>query len=601
MCGIAGIHNSVEISEVAKNRLHRMCNFMRMRGPDHTGKWADESKQVYLGHTRLSIIDLSSMSNQPMNSVCGRYTIVFNGEIYNYKEIQKSLVASGVFFKTKSDTEVVLSAYIKYGINSFKMLRGMFAFAIYDNHKSRIVAVRDPYGIKPLYYAAIGGSFYFASQVKAIVAGCYDTQFSVNSESQFMFRLFGNTPAPNTYLNQINQVPAGGYIEYHLDNKVDEFKYINLSDFWIQEKNCPEDLSKIVKDAVFDSISQHLVADVPVGIFLSGGIDSAVIAGVLNEQGRNGTIGITIAYDEFKGTASDELYDAESVADKYSLIHYKRKVAFCEFESELNNIIYCMDQPTIDGVNTWFASKAASEAGLKVALSGVGGDELFLGYRHHSTIPFALTALRLLKKIGISSEIISILLNELSLKGNKNKWSNFSHYSSNVLMLWILARSLQLPENEIQRKFMLNSKMLSNLEDEIMLSNGVNGKDIYSQISNVESFLYLKNQLLKDSDWASMSNSIELRTPFVDIFLIQKLGKYISYFSEYKSKSLLANILRKKLPNNIIYKRKTGFGIPVNEWMTRIVGQKFTTLDWADFVSEGYMKSIQDVQRVKYD
>ncbi len=601
MCGIAGIHNTVEIPEVAKNRLHRMCNFMRMRGPDHAGTWVDQSKQVYLGHTRLSIIDLSSMSDQPMNSACGRYTIVFNGEIYNYKEIQKSLVAEGVLFKTRSDTEVVLSAYIKYGINSFTMLRGMFAFAIYDNNESRIVAVRDPYGIKPLYYAMIGGSFYFASQVKAIVAGCYDAEFSVNPESQFMFRLFGNTPAPNSYLKEINQVPAGGYIEYQLDKQINEFKYINLSDFWIQENNCPEDLSKIVKDAVFDSICQHLVADVPVGIFLSGGIDSAVIAGALNEVGRNNTIGITISYDEFKGTASDELYDAESIADKYSLIHYKRKVAFCEFESELNNIIYYMDQPTIDGVNTWFASKAASEAGLKVALSGVGGDELFLGYRHHSTIPFALTALRLLKKIGISSEIISIFLNEISLKGNKSKWSHFSLYSSNVLMLWILARALQLPENETERKFMLNSKVLSDLEGKIMLSHVVNSKEIYSQISNIESFLYLQNQLLKDSDWASMSNSIELRAPFVDIFLIQKLGKYISHFSEYKSKSLLANILKKKLPNNIVRKRKTGFGIPVNEWMARMVGQPFTTLDWADFVSEGYMKSIQDVQRIKHD
>jgi len=378
MCGVAGIFSyHYAAQQVDREELRSIRDHMIARGPDGKGEWFSQNNRVALGHRRLAIIDLSENAAQPMVTKDDQYVISFNGEIYNYKSIRKGLEQKGYKFHSNSDTEVLLHLYADKGEEMVHDLRGMFAFALWDEKKQAMLLVRDPYGIKPLYYADDGWTLRLASQVKAIMAGGKVSR-QVEPAGIVGFYLFGSVPEPYTTYQQIRSVPAGSYLWVDSTGPSEPIKYFSLSRIWAesrQEESNKEELQAKTREALLDSVKHHMVADVPVGAFLSAGIDSGALVGLMSELKNGGQQikTICLAFEEFKSTHDDESLLAAKVAEQYGTQHTTHYVSEQEFKQELPKILEAMDQPTIDGVNTWFVAKAAKEQGLKVAISGLGG------------------------------------------------------------------------------------------------------------------------------------------------------------------------------------------------------------------------------------
>src|SRR5262249_38960617 len=389
MCGLNGIfayHPAAGLP--ANTELLATREAMRARGPDGAGSWWSVDGRCGLAHRRLSIIDLSDRASQPMMSADGSLVIVFNGEIYNHPELRRDLERQGAVFHTTSDTEVLLHLYARYGAEMVDHLRGMFAFAIWDAERRGLFLARDPYGIKPLYTANDGWTFRFASQVKALLAG---NRLSRDAEPAGLagFYLFGSVPEPFTLYRDIRALPAGHTEWVDFAGPREPKPFVSLAAVLAEgaRRAIPQsEVPDLVRAAVLDSVRAHLVADVGVGAFLSAGVDSGALLGLMREAGQQ-IRAITLAFDEFRGTDEDESVFAGRIAQRYAMRPSMRRVSEGEFIADLPTILEAMDPPSIDGVNTWFISKAAREAGLKVALSGLGGDELLAGYESFSQLP----------------------------------------------------------------------------------------------------------------------------------------------------------------------------------------------------------------------
>ena len=392
MCGINGIFayersaSSVDFDSVIRTRDH-----MAARGPDGAGEWRSSDARVGFGHRRLAIIDPTPDGAQPMASADGRAQITFNGEIYNYKALQSELVSEGVVFRTHSDTEVLLYLYLRYGADMVRRLRGMFAFAIWDDVQRTLFLARDPLGIKPLYYAAQNGVFTFASQVKALLAGG-PISHAVEPAGVTGFLLWGSVPEPYTLYRDIRALPAGSTLRVSSAGVEAPRQYWDLGEVVARSIDAARLVPagselEYVREVLLDSVRAHMVADVPVGAFLSAGLDSSTIVGLARELSAGPIETITLSSDEFRGNRNDEAPLAGAIARHLAVRNHLRMMSTREFEADLPAFLSAMDQPTIDGVNTWFVSKAAAETGLKVALSGLGGDELFGTYPTFQTIP----------------------------------------------------------------------------------------------------------------------------------------------------------------------------------------------------------------------
>ena len=329
---------------------------------------------------------------QPMASADGKLVVTFNGEIYNYRALRKSLEAKGRVFRSQSDTEVLLHLYAEKGEAMVHDLRGMFAFAIWDSERKRLFLARDPYGIKPFYYADDGWTLRFASQVKALLAGG-KVSHDPEPAGQVGFYLWGSVPEPFTTFRQIRVLPAGCTAVVDRIGMHSPKRYHSIAAVYCEaearsgDTSKPKDRVAEIGAALLDSVRHHLIADVPVGAFLSAGIDSGAVVGLMRDAGQNDIQTVTLAFEEFRGQADDEAPLAEEVARTYGTRHTTRVVTESEFQTDLPRILEAMDQPSIDGINTWFVSKAAKELGLKVAVSGLGGDELFGGYPSFHDIP----------------------------------------------------------------------------------------------------------------------------------------------------------------------------------------------------------------------
>ena len=398
MCGIAGIYAyHYAANAVDRAELRRIRDHMAARGPDGLGEWYSQDERVGLGHRRLTIIDLSERGAQPMVSADGKLVVTFNGEIYNYRQLRASLEARGCVFRTQTDTEVLLHLYAEKGEAMVNDLRGMFAFGLWDAEKNALLLARDPYGIKPLYYADDGWTLRFASQVKALLAG---GKVSRNPEPAGWvgFCLFGSVPEPFTTYQEIRALPAGSTLWVDRVGTRETKQYFSIADTYCRAEAArspasDEDLQLAAREALLDSVRHHLVADVPVGAFLSSGIDSGALVGLMRDAGQQDIQTVTLAFEEFRGRSEDEAPIAAEIAAQYGTRHTTRVVTEQEFRDDLPKILDAMDQPTIDGLNTWFVSKAARELGLKVAISGLGGDELFGGYPSFRDVPLCVRAL----------------------------------------------------------------------------------------------------------------------------------------------------------------------------------------------------------------
>ena len=534
------------------------------------GLW--EGEAVVLGHRRLAIIDLDSRSNQPMLSADGRYALVFNGEIYNYRQLRIELEDQRELFRTTSDSEVLLALYARMGERMLPRLRGMFAFAIWDSHLRELFLARDPYGIKPLYYAQTKEGVLFASQVRGLIASGRVPR-EVESAGMAGFYLWGSVPEPWTIFRGVMSLPAGSWMRIRSSNPSLPEKWRDVRESWNQAQiRCTqEEVQDRVTSAVTDSVAAHLVADVPVSVFLSGGIDSGAMIGLAAQLGAK-VEGVTIGFKEFERVALDETPVAASIASHYGFNHHIRHVGRAEFEEDLPRFIDAMDQPTIDGLNTWFASKAVTEQGYKVVLSGVGGDELFYGYSLTREIPRRVHLTRHIAQFPGGRRLTKALVDSVSIAKLHPKLKGVSEFMGSIEGEYFLKRGLFLP-------FELPQLMGSEAASEGLERlggyppgmNDANAANTEGAVCSLDSTLYLKNQLLRDSDWASMAHSIELRTPLVDTALLDAIKGMHKQFSKGRGKRFLANAPLDPLPLSVINRPKTGFAVPMTEWLASAV------------------------------
>ncbi|MBI5034847.1 MAG: asparagine synthase (glutamine-hydrolyzing) [Chloroflexi bacterium] len=560
MCGISGIlrtHN--QANPIDRDELIRTRDSMSTRGPDGTGQWISPTLEIGLGHRRLAIIDLSPSGAQPMAWDNGRYHITFNGEIYNYRELRDELSRAGVVLNTHSDTEVLLALYALYGVGMFAWLRGMYAFAIWDEQTHRLMLARDPYGIKPLYYATDGKYFRFASQVKALEASG-EISLETDPAGVVGFMLWGSVPEPYTIRRAVHALPAGHFMIVEQGRVGDPQAHY--------EWDAPVTPSfEDVQSALLETVRAHLVADVPVGVFLSGGLDSTLLAAlacrILPEPLRTFSLG----FDSFVGKSYDELPMANCVARKLGTCHTEKRINSADMPDLWESVLAAMDQPTIDGFNVFVVSKFAHEVGLKVVLSGLGGDEMFGSYPSFRQVPqWLMWSKRAQHVPGLNALWPPIAQR---LRPSQPKLKGLLKYNADMGGMYFLRRGLYLPDE------------LSDLIGQEMVEEGLraydpveqagkligNSKDNWQAIHRLESGQYMRNQLLRDADWASMAHSLELRVPLVDVRLREYLCAHNFEPARSKGKVSLVRQMVPELPEEIFTRAKSGFMFPIMQWL----------------------------------
>lgn len=578
MCGIAGIYAYHRAArDCDRDELRAVRDAMRARGPDGSGEWFAADNRVGFGHRRLSIIDLSDRANQPMMSGDGQVVITFNGEIYNYRALRAELEQKGHRFRTQSDTEVLLELYRDRGDRMVEALRGMFAFSIWDMNKRAMLLARDPYGIKPLYCADDGSTLRFASQVKALLRVSAVSR-AAEPAGAVGFYLFGSVPEPYTLYREIRALPAGSFQWIDESGAQAPICYFSVARQWERASHESvsngNELDEAMRAAFLDSVRSHLVADVPVGAFLSAGIDSGAIVGLMRDAGQDAIKTITLSFDEFRGSSSDEAPLAAEVASRYGTEHTNRVVSEAEFRADLPKILDAMDQPSIDGINTWFVSKAAHEMGLKVAVSGVGGDELLGGYPSFRDVPRWVRRFRWSSRIPGFGHLAETMFEAFSpLKGALNpKAAGMLRYAGSYPGAYLLRRGLFLPRE------------LTGLLDRELVDAGLrrltplehiggamaNTESEFAKVASLEGSLYMRNQLLRDTDWASMAHSLEVRTPLVDSHLLRTLAPRVLRLPLGEGKRALARAPIRPLPDSIANRSKTGFTTPIARWQERL-------------------------------
>lgn len=576
MCGVNGIYvfrgaaPPVDARELLLTRDH-----MAARGPDGKGCWLSDDGRTGLGHRRLSVIDLSVAGAQPMVSADGRFVITFNGEIYNYRGLRERLEAKGHVFCSQSDTEVLLHLYAERGEAMVRDLRGMFAFGLWDASRRGILLARDPYGIKPLYYVEDGSTLRFASQVKALEAG---GKVSKNLEPAGWvgFYMLGSVPEPYTTHRAIRTLPAGSTMWVDSTGAREPKRYWSIAEIYAEgERRSPlvtsEEATGRIRDALFDSVRHHLVADVPVGAFLSGGVDSGALLGLMRDAGQREIQTVTLAFDEFRNQPDDEAPLAAAVAARYGAVHTTRIVTAREFVDDLPHILDAMDQPSIDGVNAWFASKAARELGVKVVISGIGGDELFGGYPSFFDIPRWVHRLALPSRLPFLGKAFRHVASALGLLSGRlsPKAAGLVHYGGDFAGAWYLRRGLYMPwelDRLLDREFVREG--LKRLDPRVLVHSVLEPmpRSEFGRVATMEASLYMRNQLLRDTDWASMAHSLEVRMPLVDASLLERIAGLVALQATTSPKRELALAPSRPLPSAVTTRAKTGFGVPIASW-----------------------------------
>jgi asparagine synthase (glutamine-hydrolysing) len=572
MCGIAAIYNYRRPDAVDAAELARMSERMACRGPDGARSWRSDDGRAALAHRRLAIIDLSERGAQPMCGATGSHIVTFNGEIYNYKELRAALESKGHRFTSNSDTEVLLQLYAEKGDAMVHDLGGMFAFALWDAAKQGLFIARDPFGIKPLYYADDGRCFRVASEVKSLLAGGrIDT--SAEPAGHVGFFLLGSVPEPFTLYKGIRALPAGStlWVSEHGPESVKQ--YADVSDMLRDAESTSSRMSATFAQeelcsAVVDTVRRHLVADVDVGVFLSSGLDSTTLAAVASELGGSLRT-VTLGFDEFRGTPADETPLAEAVARQYNTNHTTVWVTREDFLAARDRVVERMDQPTIDGVNTFFVAQAAASTGLKVALSGLGGDELFGGYSSFRDVPRIVGTFGRLPGVATVGRQLRRITAPILSRFTSPKYASLLEYGSEWGGAYLLRRSLYLPwelPSVLDRDLVRAGLHDLHIDEE--LNDTVNGiTSTRSKVSALEASWYMRNQLLRDADWASMSSSLEVRVPLVDWTFWKRVTTLIGSTRSSIDKAALAGVPRIPLPQSVLSRPKTGFTIPVRDWL----------------------------------
>ncbi|HSP13671.1 MAG TPA: asparagine synthase (glutamine-hydrolyzing) [Thermoanaerobaculia bacterium] len=589
MCGINAIFAYSPSAPPVDPRELLVCReAMRLRGPDAGDSWISDDGRVGLGHRRLAIIDLSPGGAQPMQRSAN--VIIFNGEIYNYDELRADLKRRGVEFTSQSDTEVLLRLFELEGEAMLPKLRGMFALALWDGDRRRLFLARDPYGIKPLYYADDGQTCRIASQVKALIAGGrIAKQFDPAAATAFFLR--GTVQEPFTMYRAIRALPAGSYCWIDERGTSEPVRYFSIAATLrdaveSDQRFTDEQRRDLVHDAVLESVRYHMVADVPVGAFLSAGIDSSAIVAFARETGSDLQT-MTLRFEEYRGRDNDEAPLAHLVAERYGLRHTIQELSRQKFLQSVPHVFEAMDQPSVDGLNSYFISKAAHEMGLKVAMSGAGGDELFGGYTSFRDIPRWMPFTSLLSRIPRLGDAVHSINRALTRSSRhvSPKMGEIVRYGASYAGAYFVKRGRFLTSElgdilgrEVAEEGLRRLDMLGLLESAVTPDPG----NPFARVAALESSFYLRNQILRDMDWASMAHSLEVRVPLVDAHLLRRVAPALVNRRE-RGKGILADAPRPPLPDVVRNRKKTGFTLPLKEWLQKESGGQveFGKRTWA--------------------
>lgn len=583
MCGITGIL-AYRGGRADPAVVATMRDRMATRGPDGVGLWQSSDGRFAFGHRRLAFIDLRDIADQPIFLDGDRMAIIFNGEIYNYRELRADLLARGHRFETESDTEVILHLYDRYGPAMLEHLRGMFTIAIWDRDKRGLFLARDPFGIKPLYYTDDGAEFRFASQVKALIAGGAD--LAPDPAGHAGFFLWGNVPDPHTLYRAIKALPAGHSLWIDENGAGAPKRFFALADLFHDQLAAlvdgyppraiaSDERRALLRDALADSVSHHLIADVPVGVFLSAGRDSTTIAALAVEAGAKDLHTLTLGFEEYRGTANDEAPLAEAVARQRATRHQTRWVLGADFAKERAKLLDAMDQPSIDGVNTYFVAKATREAGLKAALSGLGGDEIFAGYPSFTDVP------RMVSKFGAfgTGSWLGRAARAASApwigRLTSPKYAGLLEYGGGWGGAYLLRRALFMPW-EVERLLPPEVARPGLQELDTVARLDATAKDFGGdrlKVMALELAWYMRHQLLRDADWAGMAHSVEIRVPFVDVEFVRRIAPLLASAAP-PTKADMAATPNLPLPDEILARPKTGFQVPVRDWLQGGTGER---------------------------
>ncbi len=573
MCGISGIFFFKGKKKVKKKYLDKMNDILNHRGPDGSGNWISSTKTIGFGHTRLSILDLTPSANQPFIDNTKNYVITFNGEIYNFKEIKKILLKKGYVFNTKnSDTEVLLLSYIEWGLKCVDKFRGMFAFAIWDNVKKKVYLVRDRVGVKPLYYKLDSEKLIFSSEIKAILI---DPDYipEIDEESMYHYLTFLCTPAPKTMFKYINKLEAGTWLSF------DEKGNSEKKQYWdpLQEKELTDtqNINKVLAKTLEESIKYRGISDVDVGVFLSGGIDSSTNAYFFSKNSKKQIKTFSIGYDQEYKSYKSELNYARMVAKHVKSLHFEKKLRKDDIKNFIFDMVYFQDEPISDPVCVpiFYVSKLAKENNVKVCQVGEGADELFFGYTNW----LRTSKINLL----INNILFPKFLKKLILYFYK-KFDIQYKYTSDLLKRSVEKKPIFWGGAEAFSSFEKNELFSDSFKNKIKNLDSwncikphyefFNKNAKYKSIENWMTYLDLKIRLpeliLMRVDKMTMANSLEARVPFLDHNLVQKtidLPKNIK-IKKNNLKFLLKDIIKGLLPNEIVNRKKQGFGLPLKDW-----------------------------------
>jgi asparagine synthase (glutamine-hydrolysing) len=541
---------------LTEEAVARMNVAQRHRGPDDQGTWsrAFGAGQISLGNTRLAIIDTSSAGHQPMLDPETGNCITYNGEAYNFAELSKQLSADVRFNpRSKTDTEVVLRCYAERGVACFDQIRGMFALAIWDESKRELVLARDRFGIKPLYYSVSDQLLLFASELRALLqTGLVARKLSRSGLDSYLAT--GSVTAPLTMIEGVRQLLPGHYLRVQVTDR-GSLK-CTLAKFATDERKYPrpetrEEAVAQVRAELEESIRAHLVSDVPLGVFLSGGMDSSTLVALMSRVSSQQPKTFSVVFDE--ADLSEEQF-SRSVARRFNTDHCEIRLSEDQLLEMLPDALAALDQPSMDGVNTFVVSRAVKQAGVTVALSGLGGDELFAGY------PSFRRALKL-ASMPVGSRRV--------LRAAAAVGGSLSRGSVRREKFWQLASSGGSAVEVYQITRQLFAKRFS---PQMNTDDRGSGTDVVNRISRLELEGYMANTLLRDTDAMSMAHSLEVRVPFVDAKVVDYV---LSVPGEWKlqrgqthvPKSLLADAVADLLPRDFLARRKMGFTLPFEKWM----------------------------------
>ena len=551
MCRISGMLHRGFDSSAIESIVESMCQLQIHGGPDDGGIYTSSDGNLVLGNRRLSLLDLSPEGHMPMQYL-NRYWITYNGEIYNYLSLKQELTSLGYHFHTKTDTEVILAAFAQWGVLAFRKLNGMFAFAIWDDKEKELFLVRDAAGIKPLYFSEGKDYLVFASEIRAFAP--IDFLNTKNENWPVYMMAYGHVPEPVTTLKDVKPLSKGCFLQYSLINSncsIQSFSHYSYSD---SIKDYATALEK-TKNNLEQSVGRHLLADAPIGVFLSGGLDSSIMTQLASKFKKDNLNTLSIYFEESE--FSEKKYQ-DILIDKLKCKSHQLLLREEDYHNSFPTILDDMDIPSCDGINTWFISRYAASLGIKAVISGIGGDELYGGYPSF-------------ERIGLATMLQHITgpANQLGKKSNSKRLTRMSYLKlGGIKGIYLFLRGQFNPYQIASHIGAYENDIWSILEKEPDTMN-VSSLTPKNQASWMEFNMYLQNQLLRDADVMSMKHGVEIRVPFLDDEFIRqsmRTDPSVKYLGT-RPKQFLIDAFCDDIPSEIWDRPKMGFSFPFAKWL----------------------------------